>query len=1028
MLRAFTFGQCVFNTRSARIAPDSAVHFALLLSVLLGPPNGIARDELVTRIWSRADIEDGRHCLRQAMYRLRQQGVPLRLRSGIVVLDWSEVEADVHDLLYDAPSRDELMRLGAVPFLPSYDPDLGEPFAHWLEESRARVATRLRRALAHEVAEARSSGRFDDMGQVARALLALDPLNEVGTMGLAEALALEGSKIEALKLLDNYEEEVGVVNAHLQLPARLLRKRVSEVLDDTTSPPRFEVPFIGRAGDFAAIRALFREACSGTSRAAFITGEAGVGKSRLSGEVLRLAALDGATLTTYVTSAGDSFSPLSTLVSVGQQLLTLPGALGCAQEHLSYMRRLGMPDTVAVWSLVGIAAEILYAQLVQAFAELISAIAEEAPLVIFIDDAERLHPTTWRVLVDVWDRVGTRPVLFLLAARRLPAEFGILTFRSCARLPHVVRLAPFSREESLRFLYQWSSKNQVDISDDSAQRLAALAQGNPFYLAELAAHFGRREDPEQTPPTIRELIAAQHSALSKDAQRSLLMISILESRATTARLMQALEFPAADLMAALDELEEAGLVSTKGQLVWCRHRLVGDVAISLAMPSVIAFAHSRAAAILETEADADDSSALSGDCVTHWEQAGDTGRAFRASMKLGDRLIGLGMGEEATAAYTTARGLATSDTERLGALEGSISAHRLCADWHGVLSACQERSALRRRMRCNVAGEDDFCLYAAEANMFTLGTTGEAPEFLRLAADTAIAKDFRVKAATLAAMVADNSYEPQAVNDAYSAVQSICEDDDDSADCFLCSLVFHTAVGDPSKVRALALRYADHARRSTDKRLHIHGLRRAGNALLRVGLHADAQRLLAESLEAAEKLRLSAQAFATSDVLLTCYLLNGQLSLAEIELARSRELLTRSGTEAMRIMLRYSSIMFAWLTNDNQLATRLADETTSHLQHSLAATRYCATIGEIALKLMIAPSTICREDLQSCEELFRRGGGLGRQDLNTTILCRALSSTGDVATAESIAREYRARRRELTPGPFSFPTTVAGAS
>ena len=169
------------------------------------------------------------------------------------------------------------------------------------------------------------------------------------------------------------------------------------MLDDSLFLRRYEVPFVGREESFSTLRGMWREVRRGQSRAAIVSGEAGIGKSRMAGELLRLAALDGGYVVRYMTSAGDSFTPLSTLIAVGTQLLTLRGALGCDQEYLTYLRRLGTAETVSAFSVAGMAADILYAQLVQAFAEVMSAIAEEAPLIVFIDDAERLHPTTWRV-------------------------------------------------------------------------------------------------------------------------------------------------------------------------------------------------------------------------------------------------------------------------------------------------------------------------------------------------------------------------------------------------------------------------------------------------------------------------------------------------------------------------------------------------------------------------------------------------------------------------------------------------------
>lgn len=1019
VLRAFTFGRCAFESPLTRIAPDSEIHFALLLSIAAAPPEGVSRDELIARVWPRAEGEEGRHRLRQAMYRLRQLTVPVHLRAGHVSFDWAETALDLHLLLHGTPRRETLVELGALPFLPSYAPTLGEPFGHWLESLRARVATRLRRALADEVTSARSRGRFHEMGQVARALLSLDPLNEIGTMGLAEALALEGSKVEALRLLEDYEDEVGAINANLQLPVRVLRRRVAEVLDDSLVLRRFELPFVGREREFGELRQLLREVRTGQSRAAILTGEAGIGKSRLAGEMLRLAALDGVTLATYTTSAGDSFTPISTLVSVGQLLLTLPGALGCAQEHLAYVRRLGTPETVTAWSVTGMAADILYAQLVQALAELVSAIAEEAPLILFLDDAERLHPTTWRVVMDVWDRVGDRSVCFLFAARRLPSCYGSLGPRSCERLTQHIRLFPFRREESLEFVQRWAEKNHVPVDHESADRFAATSQGNPFYLSELAAHLGRGGDQQETPPSIRELVAAQHAALTKGAQRVLLVIAIFEARATTARVTQVLEIPAADFMAALDELEDAGLVATNGPAVWCRHRMVGQISASLGMPSIVAFVHGRAAELLEREADATNSVELLGDCVTHWERAGETRRAYEAAMKLGHRLVGMGMGEEAMRAYESARRCSQSDEELLPAIEGGITASRLSADWEGVRRLCDERIPVRDRIRAPESATDEFELYAVEANMLLFERNTWLDRLLTLAGCANGEMGFRVRAATMAAMLGDNNYDEVAVRDSHASVADLLDSlESQDQDATLYSLVYHTSVGDPHLVQPLALRYARISRESTEKRQQLHGLRRAANALVRVGEHELARPMLEETIDLAKKLKLPKQVFSSSDVLLTSYLLCGELTLADSEVVRQREIVRVDGTAIMRAMLRYSSSVVAWLTEDRALARSLWSEYRKDVRFSQAASDYCASLGEVALQLLIAPTSIDRSELSRLRKLHLRGRALGRQDINTAILCAALRTVGEEKVSLKFEREYRLHRREVTRGLF----------
>jgi DNA-binding SARP family transcriptional activator len=1021
VLRAFTFGQCTFETPTSRIAPDAEVHFALLLSLAAGPPEGVPRDELVERVWPLASADDGRHCLRQAMYRLRRLGVPVRLQSGHVVLEWERVALDLHGLLHGATERAELVRLGALPFLPGYAPSLGDAFGDWLEALRARVATRLRRALADEVVSARNRGRFHDMGQLARALLALDPLNEIGTTALAESLVLEGSKVEGLRLLEDYEDEVGTINPDLQVPVRLLRRRISEVLDDSLALDRFESPFVGREREFARLRALLREVRSGTAQAVFVTGEAGIGKTRLVDEVLRLAALDGATIARYTTSSGDTFTPISTLVSVGRLLLTLPGALGCDQEQLTYIRRLGVPEAVTTWNYSGMAADILYAQLVHAFAELVSAIADEAPLLLFLDDAERLHPTTWRVLVDIWDRVGDRGVFFLLGARRLPEWFGSLGARTCERRTQHVPLFAFAREESLAFLAQWSERNQVPLAADLAQRLAGLSAGNPFHLSELAAHVARGGDPEQVPSGIHELITAQQLVLSSATQRVLLAIAVLERRATTARVTRLLELPAAEFLAAIDELEAAGLVSTSGPEIWCRHRLVGRVALDRSRESVLHFAHARAAALLEEEADGTDSVELLGDCVTHWELAGELKRAYEAAMKLGSRLVGMGMGEEAERAFARAEEIALDDSSRALAVEGALVALRLAARWFSVGDVYKRRMTLRLKQHQDPTPIDRYQLLHLESSLWANRPDDGILDAKGIVRDAAQDVTLRVEAALLLAMYADNYYDADLLRDAYMDLASTVDNNDLGVAFVTLALVFHCSVGDIACVNDLARSLIEATAEASDFRLRLQGLRRASIGLWRIGQFDEAERVLLRVLNTSDQLKLPHQSFATLECLVDVALAKEDVQAAHGYLGSMRSLAISEESEYLALMLDAASVRIAWYSRDSGAVAHYSRGYFQHRESPIPSFTHQLLSNELALAVLRRDSEGVRSLIEPLQSLHCLGRSMGRQDYTTEVLLEGMLLDGRVTQARRLAFEYHQKfRRELGRAPSSL--------
>jgi hypothetical protein len=115
-----------------------------------------------------------------------------------------------------------------------------------------------------------------------------------------------------------------------------------------------------------------------------------------------------------------------------------------------------------------------------AVADLLSALAREAPLVVIVDD---LHDATGETI----DALGSTlslldgPVVVLLLGRpELVRTAGALTRLADAE---VHTLPPLRGADAARLLTSYLNGGKLPQAD--ADRLLATAQGNPFYLAEL---------------------------------------------------------------------------------------------------------------------------------------------------------------------------------------------------------------------------------------------------------------------------------------------------------------------------------------------------------------------------------------------------------------------------------------------------------------------------------------------------------------------------------------------------------------
>jgi Adenylate and Guanylate cyclase catalytic domain. len=116
----------------------------------------------------------------------------------------------------------------------------------------------------------------------------------------------------------------------------------------------------------------------------------------------------------------------------------------------------------------------------EAAAELLSALARDAPVVVIVDDLHDASPATVDALGAMLGHL-TGPVLVVLFGRpELVRPAGALTRIADAE---VHPIGPLRGAEMSRLLQAYLGGGRLSVAD--TDRLLATAQGNPFYLAEL---------------------------------------------------------------------------------------------------------------------------------------------------------------------------------------------------------------------------------------------------------------------------------------------------------------------------------------------------------------------------------------------------------------------------------------------------------------------------------------------------------------------------------------------------------------
>ena len=155
-------------------------------------------------------------------------------------------------------------------------------------------------ALRRYVRQCDEGGRWGEMCVAALRLVKLSLLDEEAHRALMRGLWLHGDGASAIR---HYDEVVAPLEREipggLSEETRLLAQRIR--LTPAPEPwidnlGEIQTPFLGRGDEMEALRAAVREVSASPVTAILVSGEAGIGKSRLVSEFTRSVALENVRL------------------------------------------------------------------------------------------------------------------------------------------------------------------------------------------------------------------------------------------------------------------------------------------------------------------------------------------------------------------------------------------------------------------------------------------------------------------------------------------------------------------------------------------------------------------------------------------------------------------------------------------------------------------------------------------------------------------------------------------------------------
>ena len=516
----------------------------------------------------------------------------------------------------------------------------------------------------------------DDLGSAAtyaRRRVELQPLEEVGYRTLVDLLARTGDRAAALQA---YHRCISVLERDLDVPPSPETVEVyerwfgAEPRTDpgrATAPARQRSPFVGREDELQALRTAWGEAIAdapGSARLVVISGEAGIGKSRLADELLATVRQSGGVAGSARCFAGERPPPLA---PVAEWLRT--AALRHAIERLEPAWRVEVARLVPE---LGADPAADGAGSVQSgdtwyrhrfFEGLVRAVLGVGqPTALLLDDLQwcDLDTLTWLELCLY--RGGDAPLLVITTVRseEVPDNPDLLALLGRLRASGAVvdvELGPLHEAETAELATLLLGP---DIDTSSVGRLQALAGGFPLFVVEAARSRSHEREPDldaRGSPRVQAVLAGRFTQLSAGAEDLAGLAAAIGRDFSLDVLTDASDMEPDGVVDALDELWRRRLVREQSATTYdFSHDLLRAAAYDKLSPPQQRRLHRRVAqalAVLHADgiaavagqiADQYDRGGLGARAVPYYEQAVvEAARvfAYRQAVQLAERALTL---------------------------------------------------------------------------------------------------------------------------------------------------------------------------------------------------------------------------------------------------------------------------------------------------------------------------------------------------------------------------------------------------
>jgi tetratricopeptide (TPR) repeat protein/ABC-type branched-subunit amino acid transport system ATPase component len=439
---------------------------------------------------------------------------------------------------------------------------------------------------------------------------------------------------------------------------------------------------VGRETEFQEARSLWQKTTTGQGQVLLISGEPGIGKTRLMREIVTHAEVSGGTALLGECYA-ESNAPYSAFSQIVRRGLSSRAAneIAFPDAVLADLLKL-TPDLRLQYSNLEsnpqLDPESEQQRLFEHMVAFCKTLAEKSPLLLVVDDVHWADSGTLAMLHHLIRRIGKQYVMILVTYREVELRESrpfndMLLELNRQRQGTRLKLDRLDREANHEML---QSIFAMEVSSEFSDSIYRETDGNPFFIEEVCRALVESgalyyEDGEWHRPSMEELeipqgiqiaVESRLSKLPKEHLEALRMAAILGREFEFDVLLEALDMDEDALIEALEAAEEAQMIQEAdgtGDVAFVFvHALVPNAIVESVRTLRRRRLHKQAAKAIE-ELTPQNYEAL----AYHYGEAGDEGKTIKFHIMAGDRAAAAYANQDAEEHFLAALDLVVGEQE-----------------------------------------------------------------------------------------------------------------------------------------------------------------------------------------------------------------------------------------------------------------------------------------------------------------------------------------------------------------------------